>query len=241
MKIIDCVQGAEEWKHARIGIPTASAFDNIITPKTRKASGSQAKYLARLAAEWFVDEPIDHGTSGFMERGKDMEKEAVKWYNAVYDADAVAVGFATTDDGKIGCSPDRLVGDDGGAEIKCPAAHTHLGYWLNNSLLVDEYHCQVQGCLWVCERQWWDIVSYNPVIPPVVVRIARDEGFIGALATLTREFVGKLDDIKSKLAPFRPTPKPRPKPVVRDPDPFGTEANRPIPQDTLDLNRLANT
>ena len=36
MKIVDVEQGSHEWLIARLGKPTASRFDKIITPGTRK-------------------------------------------------------------------------------------------------------------------------------------------------------------------------------------------------------------
>jgi hypothetical protein len=38
MKIHNCTQGTEEWRKLRAGIPTASEFHKIITPKTGQLS-----------------------------------------------------------------------------------------------------------------------------------------------------------------------------------------------------------
>lgn len=128
MIILNVQQGTDEWKRARIGVPTASCFDEILTPSGAR-SGQQDKYLARLAAEWFFDEPFaDEARTQFMERGTDMEPEAGRWYAFERDCDPVQVGLCLTDDGRVGASPDLLVGSDGAAEIKCPGAKTHMLY-----------------------------------------------------------------------------------------------------------------
>ena len=48
MRVIDCEQGTEGWFAARLGIPTASEFSDIITPAKGDYSASAPKYIARL-------------------------------------------------------------------------------------------------------------------------------------------------------------------------------------------------
>ena len=45
MRIIDCIQGSPQWFKAREGIPTASMFKKIITPKTRKLAAGRWSYI----------------------------------------------------------------------------------------------------------------------------------------------------------------------------------------------------
>jgi hypothetical protein len=40
---------------------------------------------------------------------------------------------------------------------------------------------QVQGNLYVCEREWWDLQSYCEGMPPLIIRFERDEAFIDKL------------------------------------------------------------
>lgn len=197
MKIIDCKQGTQEWLDARLGIPTASAFDRIIT-KTGKPSASADRYLGKLAAEWFLGESLDDFASPFMERGTSMEASAVKFYEFTGDVATKPVGFVVRDDGRVGASPDRLVGDDGLLEIKCPSAEVHMTYVLGG--VTDEYKVQQQGQLWICEREWCDLLCYHPVLPRATARIYRDEAFIKTLAELIDEFLARLEQAKARLA-----------------------------------------
>lgn len=178
MKVYDCEQGSQEWIDLRLGIPTASCFDKIVTPETLKPSASIDGYASDLVAEMLTGEPLDGGSSGFMKRGTRMEPQAVPWYEFEYDVDTTKVGFITLDDGSVGCSPDRLVGVDGGLEIKCPSAGQHVK---NIFGMTTKYRLQVQGCMYVTGRQWWDLLSYNPCIVPIVVRIHRDHECIDAI------------------------------------------------------------
>jgi len=208
VKIIDVQQGSDEWLRARLGLPTASNFDRIITPKGLKPSASAVKYLARLCAEWYIGEPLDDYGSGYTERGTGMEAEARDWYAFTTGRDVQQVGLCVTDCGRFGCSPDGLVGDSGGLEIKCPSAEVHMGYLLGG--LADEYAMQVQGGLWVTGREWWDLCSYHPTIPPVLVRIDRNPDVMAAFDRHLPAFADLLDaareTLKAKRDEFAGTP-----------------------------------
>lgn len=204
MKILDVVQGSPEWLRARLGIPTASQVDRILTPAKLKLSSQAGGYRNQLLAEWLCGYPIDWGgSSQFMERGTDMEPEARAFYELQHDVEARTVGFVVRDDGLFGGSPDSLVGEDGGLEIKCPALHTHIGYLLDPEALVAEYRGQVQAYLYLTGRAWWDILAYNPELPSVVQRIERDEAYIAALDQVLGLFLADLARARAQLEPHR--------------------------------------
>jgi hypothetical protein len=190
MKIIECVQGDERWHRARLGIPTASCFDKILTPGG-KLSSSADHYMHELIAERILGVPVNDEATKWMERGKEMEPQAVAWYELERDVDTQRVGFCTTDDGRIGASPDRLVGTNGGLEVKTPTAAIHVGYLLDD--IPNKYKPQVQGCMYVTGRDWWSILSYNPELPPALVTVERDDQFIALLEVALDEFCERLD------------------------------------------------
>ena len=39
----------------------------------------------------------------------------------------------------------------------------------------------MQGTLFVTGRKWWDLMSYHPTLAPYIVRVERDEEYIGLL------------------------------------------------------------
>ena len=197
MKIIECEQGTPAWVAARIGRPTSSNFDAIVT-KSGTPSKSADRYLAKLAAEWFLGQSLDEGRTQFMERGTAMEAEAVRFYEWERDTDTVPVGLCLTDDGRAGASPDRLVGDDGLVEVKCPSAEVHMSYLLGNP--PGDYFVQQQGQLWVTGRAWVDLLCYHPTFPKVLVRSYPDAEFIETLAKYVGALCDKLDAAKAKLA-----------------------------------------
>lgn len=187
MIIHDCVQGTTEWLQLRAGIPTSSEFHRIITPKTGRPSEQAEKYMWQLIAERLMGHPCIEFMSHWMDRGSQMEAEAVQFYEFQRDVQTTKIGFLTNDEGTVGASPDRFVNDDGLLEIKVPKESTHVGYLLKHSVDA-EYFPQVQGQLWVSGRQFVDILSYHPEMPPALIRVERDPRFIAMLETVVTKF-----------------------------------------------------
>lgn len=188
---VNVQQGSQAWLDARVGVLTASNFDKLITPKTQKPSASMDQYVYDVLAEIVMGRSLDDASSGYMQRGTDMEREARAWYEFETDTEIEEVGFLLRDDRRVGCSPDGLVGDDGGLEIKCPSAGVHVSYLLGDAY--EKYYCQVQGGLWITGRKWWDFVSYCPNFPPKLVRFAADPAFHAKLSDCVDMALKKLD------------------------------------------------
>lgn len=166
-------QGTREWRDARSRILTASNFDQVLTP-TKLAMAAGADLLARrIACARVFGVYEDSVQTWAMQRGTELEPEAVLEYEEQTGRECLRVGLCLTDDGLFGASPDSLVDDDGGLEIKCPTLDTHLEY-LDTQAVPTKYRLQVQGALWVTGRAWWDFFSYYPGLPPLLVRVEPD-------------------------------------------------------------------
>lgn len=197
MITLDVEQGSAVWLAARRGLPTASQFDKLITAKTMRPSEQATKYRNFLLAEWLLGENLDDDVSQFMQRGTDLEEGAFDFYEMRQEVDVDRVGFVLRGDRRAGCSPDGLIGTEGGLELKCPSPAVHVGYLLDG--MDTAYRAQVQGCLYLCEREWWDWLSYHPTLPPVLVRCYRDEPFITALSSILDAFCDHLDAMREEL------------------------------------------
>ena len=185
---LDHPQGSPEWFAARAGRATASRFaDGLAGGKglTRKA------YATQLALEIITGQPTETFTSQDMLTGTEREPIARAEYEALTGNFVTEVGFCLHDDLPCGVSPDGLIDDDGGIEIKCPKASTHATYLAMPSE-PPCYTAQVQGCMWVTGRRWWDFVSYHPDFPQnarlIVRRVHRDGDYIERLAREVRGF-----------------------------------------------------
>jgi len=198
MKIINCEQGSADWYFARLGIPTASCFDQIVTPAKGQLSKSSIKYAYRLICERLLKSPTETiEGQRWMERGQELEPLAVRQYQFVQEVETYPVGFITTDDGSIGASPDRLVkGKAICLEIKCPAPHTHLAYLLDGR--GDAYRPQVQGQLYVAELERADFYSFHPRMPQCLVQTHRDEPYIKLLSAALDAFNEQLLDLTER-------------------------------------------
>ncbi len=112
------------------------------------------------------------------------------------------MGFIMRDDRRVGASPDGFVGDDGMVEFKCPSAHVHTGYFLWPESLVKDHLGQCQVGLLLSGRKWIDLVSFNPVIPPVVERIYPNAEYLAALGPALDAFLARLDAALLKVQPL---------------------------------------
>jgi hypothetical protein len=166
-------QRSEEWDRLHIGVITASNAEKVVTPKA--ASPQKATWQAhaqKLIAERILKRQVDFAiaNSKWMERGEQLEEEAFADYEILENVETKPIGFVASDDGFFGCSPDRLVGDDGLLELKCPAPQTQVKYLLSREV-EDDYRPQLQFQLWVTQRKWVDIYSYHPELPRCIIRV----------------------------------------------------------------------
>jgi hypothetical protein len=131
-----------------------------------------------------------------MDRGKQMEAEARDLYAFLHDEPLQRVGFIRN--GDKGCSPDSLAGTKGGVEIKTALPHILIDI-LQRDQAPTEHTAQVQGTLWVAEREWWDLVVYWPKMPMFKKRIFRDEAYIAQLKKAVSLFNEELAELEAQI------------------------------------------
>ena len=163
-------QGTPEWFAARAGIPTASEFGAVIS-KGRGAEPSKTRrtYMLKLAGERITGEVVEGYSNAHMERGKVMEDEARDLYVFMRDIQVQRVGFIRQ------------------LEV------------LLDGTLPAEHKAQVQGAMLVSGRAWCDFVSYWPKLPPLIVRVERDETYIDTLRTAIQQFNLELDELVARF------------------------------------------
>jgi hypothetical protein len=197
IEIIDCDQGSEEWFTARLGIPTASEFSTVIASgKGGGESITRRKYLYRLAGEIITGKPEETYSNGHMERGKVMEVEARAAYEMTAETWTMQIGFIRN--GAKGCSPDSLVGADGMLEIKTKLPSIMIDVLFRDDV-PPEHKAQVQGALWVAEREWLDFVAFWPGMPIFIKRVTRDEEYIKRLSEAVDAFNSELNEIVKRV------------------------------------------
>lgn len=200
MTISDAQQRTPEWYNVRRGLPTCSRFDQIITAARGAPSKAQDTLIAELIAESICppEDGIIRPVTPEMEYGMRLEAEARCSYELEFAPSPVReVGFVLHESGLFGGSPDALVGEVGGVEIKCPNASTHVGY-IRAGVLPNDYRCQVHGYMVVTGRKWWDFFSYARHLPPFHLRIEADD-FTRLLAAELKLFCQRYNEARAQF------------------------------------------
>lgn len=210
MRIIDCEQGSDEWRLARLGKIGASMVADA-TARTKTGWGaSRANLAARLVAERLTGNLTESFTNDAMRWGTEKEPEARAFYEFVQGVTVAQVGLVLHP--KIDhavASPDGLIGDHGLIEIKCPNTATHIET-LRSGTYDSRYAKQMQWQMACTGRQWVDWVSYDPRMPGemqmFVQRVPRDDAAIKELEGQVIEFLAEVSRTVDDLVARYRTP-----------------------------------
>lgn len=176
-----------EWLAMRAGKFTGSRFADLMARTKSGPSASRQNLLATLAVERITRSCVETFTNAAMQRGTELEPVARSAYEMSRGVLVEEVGFIESPELSwcVGVSPDGLIGSDGLLEIKCPSAMAKHLEALRTCAHAVEYRWQVQGQLWVTERAWCDVVSFDPRWPDglqlAIHRVFRDEAAIAEL------------------------------------------------------------
>lgn len=198
MIVIDCEQGTEEWFAEKAGKPSASHFSEIITSEG-KPSKSKEGYLYTLAAEAVTGKVHAGFQSASMTEGIEREEESRRLYEMLFDVEVKQVGMCYPDEQKkYLCSPDGIVNNEYGLELKNVIPKTQVAYLLENKLPAVYYH-QVQGSMLVTGFDRWDFCTYSPGLPPLVIHNEPNKEFLKKLKDALESFVMELATVIGKL------------------------------------------
>jgi hypothetical protein len=226
MKIHTDPQGSIRWLQSRNGIPTASEFDALVTPEWKIRTGESPKtYLAKKVAEAWSGMPLPGWNTLDMEFGKILEDEALPFYTLETGIEVGRVGLITTDDGTVGCSPDGMLPDGTGIEVKCPEAHTHVKYLLAG-ILPKDYAAQVMGAMFVTGAPHWTFMSYCRRFPALIVKVLRDDDALAALSAALEQFKVNMAEAIAHLEALNggPPKRSQPAPATDTPQSWTSEA-----------------
>lgn len=191
-------QGSAEWLLERLGHASASRFADILAMSAKGLPlKAREDYLMQLVTERLYQRPTESASSQAMQWGKESEPLARAAYEVETGVIVLESDFIKHPTiAYVGCSPDGLIGDKGGYESKCPAnSAIHMATWRDG--MPKAHTAQVQGCMWVTGREWWDFVSYDPRATQAfrlyVERIARDDKYIATLETEVVKFLAEVE------------------------------------------------
>jgi putative phage-type endonuclease len=201
-------QGSPEWLALRAGKFTGSRFADLMATTNRGPSASRANLLTTLALERLTGTPEETFVNDAMRRGTELEPLARGAYEAQTGELVESVAFLTHRTLPFcGVSPDGLLGADGMLEVKCPASQAKHLAALRSGAHAAEYRWQVQGQLWVAERAWCDVASFDPRFPDglqlAITRVTRDDVAIRQLEQACITANAEVDAIVSELQQLR--------------------------------------
>lgn len=210
MITINCEQGTQEWHEHRAGVITASNFEMCNARlKSGKNKGEHTKaakeYAFRIAVERISKQPLndDYYQTYAMKRGREMEEEARLKHEQARGILVDQTGIALTNDSVFGASVDGLIDDRGCAEYKCFIGPSSLMPILLNKDL-SSVNAQMQGQMWVAERDWCDFVLYCPALKAIgkdltIIKVERDNDYIEEMQSGLLEFNELVNDYQTRL------------------------------------------
>lgn len=181
----DIKQNTDEWVAIKIGKFSASIAADLLMDK--KTAG-YIKLIDRIVEERITGQQTESKSftgNGFTERGHELEPVAREDYEFRSFNDVVQVGVVELDEWVL-CSPDGLINDNGLIQIKCPIFNTQKEY-LKTQKVPGNYYKQMQFELFVTEREYNIFYSYHPHLPPVEIKIYRDEVVISEIENRLNE------------------------------------------------------
>lgn len=204
-----------EWRKKRLGMITGSEFgDLVVKTKDKKgymlSSGKIAEDLIyRTAWERLLKAGnISNGlgrlnvSSQSMEHGNEYEGEAILKYMGITGNKVNYAQRFIDLDNFIGGTPDGFIGDDGIIEVKCPwNGGNHIRSILTGEIYNQKYVYQIQGYLWITDREWCDFITYDPDLHESlqinIIRVDRDEEIIDGISSVMDQVKEKIKEIMS--------------------------------------------
>ena len=192
-------QRSTEWFLSRLGVFTGSDFKTIVHGRK---DGKESLVLTNAAE--ILTQQWQEVTARSLEWGQTHEATAITEYTFYTNNEVQPVGLIFHPDSPfVGASPDGLVGEQGGVEVKCPQTSREHVRNLIHGMDVKEHGPQVQGCMWVTGRSWWDFISFDPRMPLpqrlYIERIHRDEDYIQDLSDKTWALIRQLETYMGQI------------------------------------------
>lgn len=197
-KFHDVDQNSDDWFSLRLGKFTASLISDLFS---KPSTVQYKKAIYKVAFERaFNRVPEDaQYSSAYMERGHELEPMAVEAYEERTFSECTNGGFFELNEW-VGASPDRVVSEKLGLEVKCPAFNTMVEYSLDYNHLKKKYYTQVQAQMYVCGFESVDLVAYHPDFKLITVRIDRDEDKIYEIEKELTSAIESVKHVQEKLS-----------------------------------------
>jgi hypothetical protein len=199
LNVIGAEQGSGIWMNMKLGVISASNASKAIA---KRDSDKRLTYMSELVAQVCtgIQEEI---SSKYLDWGSEHEMSARAAYELKTGYTVKPVCFVYKDNTyRTGCSPDGLVSDTKGCEIKTPYNAENYIKFLCEDFLKPEYVYQYQFTLWVMDGEEYDFVQYHPFMkrkPLHILNVKKDIEIHKKFDDLIPVFIEDMDKMLKKI------------------------------------------
>jgi hypothetical protein len=195
--VAEAQQGSEVWLRMKLGVISASNASAVVA---KKDSETRLTYMTGLVSEVCTG-VIEEMNFKQMEWGKQNEDGARSTYEFSTGKVLTQVPFIFKDlNFREGCSPDSLIADEKGIEIKCPWDSGNYVKFLVADKIKSEWQWQNQFSIRVAGADEWDMSQYDPRMKAKSMKtvvIKRDPEMQKKLEDAVPEFIYDMDKMLS--------------------------------------------
>lgn len=198
LQVADAQQKSEAWYNVKLGVISASKASEAVA---KLDSAKRATYMAELCAQ-VATGIMEEINSKYLDWGNQHEDAARSTYEFINGVTVKNVPFVFKDTSfRVGCSPDGIVSDSKGVEIKCPFNSVHFIQFMTDEKIKGDYVWQTQFTLWVMDADEWDFVQYDPRMkknPIHTLTVKRDAEKMKVFDDMIPRFIEDMDKMLAK-------------------------------------------
>lgn len=197
--IKDIEQQSDEWFDLRIGSVGGSSINSVLA---RGEGKSRKTLLYKLAGEILAGRKLSGYRSAAMQRGNELEADARRCYEFLTGNTVEQIALIQADTPLVHYSPDGLIGEDGGLELKLMEPHIYIEL-IDTKKISLAYMRQVNHFFWVSGRDYMDFAAYCPEIesrPMWIQRQTPDAKIQEQINTELPVFLAELEAMVKKVS-----------------------------------------
>lgn len=193
------VQQSEIWFQLKLGVLSASNAHKIVA---KRDSDTRNTYMCELISQVCTGS-IEEISAAALDWGRQHEDSARSYYEFSNSVTMTQLPFVFKDDTfRIGGSPDGVVSEIRGSEIKCPWNSANYVKFLVSDDIKPEWKWQNQFNMWVMDADEWDFTQFDPRMkksPMKTLVAVKDLEKQKVLEDLVPMFISDMDQMLAKI------------------------------------------
>lgn len=194
-KIAGAAQQSEAWFNLKLGVISSSNISKVVG---KVGSEGRYTYMCSLAAQ-ILTGLHDDVKAIALDWGNQHEDAARAYYESRAKVTITPLPFVFMDESfREGSSPDGLVNDNRGVEIKCPFSSTNFVKFVDSGAFDPDWMKQIQHAMRIMGATHWDFGQYDPRSQGRILKfitVERDEKFQKTMEDAIPTFIEELDGV----------------------------------------------